>query len=108
MSQPIVVTSQTDRYLWKTTFSHYLGQMNYRNAKKIIFFDFNIILASVKVLVLTLLCQMELTRKLEFFPIFHYETILFSSESEFSMKMCSFEVHHDDIAQKLGKLKGGS
>ena len=28
-------TSQTDKYLWKTTFSHYLGQMNYRNAKKI-------------------------------------------------------------------------
>ena len=25
-------TSQTDKYLWETTFSHYLGQMNYRNA----------------------------------------------------------------------------
>ena len=26
-------TSQTDKYLWATTFSHYLGQMHYRNAK---------------------------------------------------------------------------
>ena len=38
VSQTIVVTSQTDKYLWKTTFSHSLGQMNYRNAKKKIFF----------------------------------------------------------------------
>ena len=29
---------------------------------------------------------MELGRKFEFFPIFYYKTILFSSESEFSMK----------------------
>ena len=39
---------------------------------------------------ITLLCEMELTRKFEFFPIFHYKTILFSSESEFSMKNVFF------------------
>ena len=39
---------------------------------------------------ITLLCEMELGRKFKFFPIFHYKTILFSSESEFSMKNVIF------------------
>ena len=34
-------TSQTDKYLWATTFSHYLGQMHYRNEKKKLY-DFDI------------------------------------------------------------------
>ena len=48
---------------------------------------------------------MELPRKFEFFPIFHYKTILFSSESEFSMKNVIFEVHHVDVAQKPSPLE---
>ena len=28
-------TSQTEKFLWDTRFSHYLGQKHYRNAKKI-------------------------------------------------------------------------
>ena len=32
VTQTIVVTSQTIKYQWDTTFSHSLGQMNYRNA----------------------------------------------------------------------------
>ena len=40
VSQIIVLTSQTDEYLWDQTFSHYLGQKNYRNAKKLKFFSF--------------------------------------------------------------------
>ena len=39
---------------------------------------------------ITLVCEMELGRKFKFFPIFHYKTILFSSESEFSMKNVIF------------------
>ena len=36
------------------------------------------------------LCKMELLRKFKFFRFFHYKTILFSSESEFSMKNVFF------------------
>ena len=36
------------------------------------------------------LCEMELLRKFKFFRFFHYKTILFSSESEFSMKNVFF------------------
>ena len=36
------------------------------------------------------LCEMELARNFEFFPIFHYKTIIFSSESEFSIKNVIF------------------
>ena len=36
------------------------------------------------------LCEMELLRKFKFFWSFHYKTILFSSESEFSMKNVFF------------------
>ena len=39
---------------------------------------------------ITLVCEMELGRKFKFFPIFYYKTILFSSESEFSMKNVFF------------------
>ena len=38
VSQIIVLTSQTDKYLWDQTFSDSLGQKNYRNAKKFWFF----------------------------------------------------------------------
>ena len=63
-------TSQTDKYLWKTTFSHYLGQMNYRNAKKIKKFNFNIILASVKVLVHNTTMWNGANKKIWFFSNF--------------------------------------
>ena len=53
---------------------------------------------------ITQLCEMELPRKFEVFRSFHYKTIIFSSESEFSMKNVFFW----GIAQKLRKLKGGS
>ena len=33
-------TSQTDKSTWDQRFSHYLGQKNYRNAKKLKFFSF--------------------------------------------------------------------
>ena len=39
VTQTIVVTSQTNKYLWATTFSHYLGQMHYRNEKKIVAYE---------------------------------------------------------------------
>ena len=39
---------------------------------------------------ITLVCEMELGRKFKFFPIFYYKTMLFSSESEFSMKNVIF------------------
>ena len=35
VAQTIVVTSKTEKYLWDTKFSHYLGQKHDRNAKKI-------------------------------------------------------------------------
>ena len=34
VSQITLLTSQTDKYLWDQTFSHYFGQKNCRNAKK--------------------------------------------------------------------------
>ena len=40
VSQIIVLTSQTEKFLWATRFSHYLGQKHYRNAKKFEFFQF--------------------------------------------------------------------
>ena len=39
---------------------------------------------------ITLVCEMELGRKFKFFPIFHYKTMLFSFESEFSVKNVIF------------------
>ena len=33
-------TSQTEKLLWATRFSHYLGQKHYRNAKEFEFFQF--------------------------------------------------------------------
>ena len=32
-------TSKTEKYLWDTKFSHYLGQKHDRNAKKIKFYE---------------------------------------------------------------------
>ena len=60
------------------------------NWKLKIFMHFFTCLKPFKVLLYNALCEMELPRKFEFFPIFHYKTILFSSESEFSMKNVFF------------------
>ena len=51
------------------------------------------------------LSKMEVQRKFEFFRIFHCKTIIFSSESVFSMKN---EVHHVDVPQKLRNWEGYS
>ena len=40
VAQTIVVTSKTEKYLWDTKFSHYLGQKHNRNAKKVKFHQF--------------------------------------------------------------------
>ena len=40
VAQTIVVTSKTEKYLWDTKFSHYLGQKHDRNAKKLKFYEF--------------------------------------------------------------------
>ena len=40
VSQIIVLTSQTDKYLWDQTFSHYLGQKYDRKSKKFKFLKF--------------------------------------------------------------------
>ena len=39
---------------------------------------------------ITIVCKMGLGRKFKFFPIFHYKTMLFSFESEFSVKNVIF------------------
>ena len=57
---------------------------------------------------ITLLCEMELGRKFKFFPIFHYKTILFSSESEFSMKNVIFWGTSCWCSSKIKKLGGGT
>ena len=59
-----------------------------------------------KVLLYNALCEMELPRKFEFFPIFHYKTILFSSESEFSMKNVFFWGISCWYSSKIKKLGG--
>ena len=56
---------------------------------------------------ITILCEMELGRKFEFFPIFHYKTILFSSESEFSMKNVFFWGTSCWCSSKIKKVEGG-
>ena len=40
VSQITLLTSQTDKYLWDQTFSHYLGQKYDRKSKKFKFFQF--------------------------------------------------------------------
>ena len=50
---------------------------------------------------------MELPRKFEFFPISHYKTILFSSESEFSMKNVFFWGTSCWCSSKIKKVEGG-
>ena len=40
VAQTIVVTSKTEKYLWDTKFSHYLGQKHDRNAKKLKIYEF--------------------------------------------------------------------
>ena len=56
---------------------------------------------------ITLVCEMELGRKFKFFPIFHYKTILFSSESEFSMKNVIFWGTSCWCSSKTKKVDGG-
>ena len=50
---------------------------------------------------------MELPRKFEFFPIFHFKTILFSSEFEFSMKNVFFWSTLCESSSKIKKVEGG-
>ena len=50
---------------------------------------------------------MELPRKFDFFPIFHYKTILFSSESQFSMKNVFFWGISCWCSSKIKKVEGG-
>ena len=52
------------------------------------------------------LCEMELLRKFKFFRFFHYKTILFSSESEFSMKNVFFWGTSCWYSSKIKKLGG--
>ena len=56
---------------------------------------------------ITLVCEMELGRKFKFFPIFYYKTILFSSESEFSMKNVIFWGTSCWCSSKTKKVDGG-
>ena len=57
---------------------------------------------------ITLPCEMELGRKFKFFPIFHYKTILFSSESEFSMKNVIFWGTSCWCSSKIKKIRRGT
>ena len=52
------------------------------------------------------LCKMEQLRKFKFFRFFHYKTILFSSESEFSMKNVFFWGTSCWCSSKIKKLGG--
>ena len=56
---------------------------------------------------ITLVCEMELGRKFKFFPIFYYKTILFSSESQFSMKNVFFWGTSCWCSSKIKKVEGG-
>ena len=54
------------------------------------------------------LCEMELLRKFKFFRFFHYKTILFSSESEFSMKNVFFWDTSCWYSSKIKKVERGA
>ena len=71
------------------------------------FMHFFTCLKPFKVLLYNALCEMELPRKFEFFPIFHYKTILFSSESEFSMKNVFFWGTSWWYSSKIRNVEGG-
>ena len=77
------------------------------NWKLKIFMHFFTCLKPFKVLLYNALCEMELPRKFEFFPIFHYKTILFSSESQFSMKNVFFWGTSCWCSSKIKKVEGG-
>ena len=54
---------------------------------------------------ITLVCEMELGRKFKFFPIFHYKTMLFSFESEFSVKNVIFWGTSSWCSSKIKKVE---
>ena len=105
-------SSQTEIIILGTTFSHYLGLrprskalQKTKNWKFLWIFSPG--WSPSKFYYITIVCEMELGRKFKFFPIFYYKTILFSSESEFSMKNVIFWGTSCWCSSKTKKVDGG-
>ena len=50
---------------------------------------------------ITHLCENELSRKFDFFQIFHIRPYIIFKNINSTSKMCSFEIQYDGVAQKL-------
>ena len=55
---------------------------------------------------ITHLCEIGLTRKFNFFKVFIKRPCIFFSIINFTSKICSFEVHYVDLAQKITEWEG--
>ena len=56
---------------------------------------------------ITHLCDLGVSRKFDFFQFSHHEPMYLFLNHDFTLKICSFEIHFVNVAQILREWEGG-